>query len=410
LDPCHRGRRCLLLLLLAVPRAALSGDAGPPLRWPDVAARVSTSPAVREADARAGGATAAVAAAEAIPNPAVTVTGAEAEARDRSARRREWGVSVEVPLEHLATRGARAGAARAAEAAAAQDVQVARAQALRHVRREFVAVAHAEAQLEAQLELEAQLAQLAALVRRRAERGEARPAEAPRAEIELERLRYVIGRTRAGVDALRRRLSTSAGLPVSRVEVDLERTLDLPPLAELEAHLAESSPPVRAARARVAAASGELSAERRERLPKLSIGAGHVEELDRRATSLSATLSFPLWSWNGGRVRQAEAGVEVERARLDAAVRELRVGASDAWSACDAGRTAAARFREELLPRAERAARTMGRAFELGEAGLLDVIDSRRVLLDVRREYLDLLLDMQNACGDLAALAGLELP
>jgi cobalt-zinc-cadmium efflux system outer membrane protein len=52
----------------------------------------------------------------------------------------------------------------------------------------------------------------------------------------------------------------------------------------------------------------------------------------------------------------------------------------------------------------------MGRAFELGEASLLDVIDTRRVLLDTRREYLDLLLDMQNACGDLAALAGLELP
>ncbi|HEX7487566.1 MAG TPA: TolC family protein, partial [Anaeromyxobacteraceae bacterium] len=67
------------------------------------------------------------------------------------------------------------------------------------------------------------------------------------------------------------------------------------------------------------------------------------------------------------------------------------------------------RFRDRVLPRAGESARTMGRAFELGEAGLLDVIDTRRVLLDSRREYLGLLLEMQNACGDLAVLAGLEL-
>ena len=70
----------------------------------------------------------------------------------------------------------------------------------------------------------------------------------------------------------------------------------------------------------------------------------------------------------------------------------------------------ARRFQAEILPRAEKSARTLGRAFELGEAGLLDVIDARRVLLDTRREYLDLLLDMQDACADFAALAGLELP
>lgn len=109
-------------------------------------------------------------------------------------------------------------------------------------------------------------------------------------------------------------------------------------------------------------------------------------------------------------MRQADANVRAEQARLDAVSREVRSSASDTWHACVAGQASARRFRDEVLPRAEGSARTMGRAFELGEATLLDVIDTRRVLLDARREYLDLLLDMQNACGDLAALAGLELP
>jgi cobalt-zinc-cadmium efflux system outer membrane protein len=365
---------------------------------------------VREADARVDGAAGAASSAGSIPNPTVTVTGADAEARDASARRREWGVEVEVPLDFLATRGPRVAAARALERAAAVEAQVARALALRAARREFIALAHGQAQLDAQAELETQVAHLAALVRTRAERGEARPTEVPRVEIELERLRAAIARTRSSTDALRARLGNTLGVQVDRVEADLERSLVPPSREELDARLLSTAPVVEAARARVAAAGEEVSAERRERVPKLAVGAGHVEELDRRATSVTATVTVPIWNWNGGNVRQAEANVRAEQARLDATTRETRASASDAWHACVAGRSSAERFREEVLPRAESSARTMGRAFELGEAGLLDVIDTRRVLLDARREYLDLLLDMQSACGDLAALAGLELP
>jgi cobalt-zinc-cadmium efflux system outer membrane protein len=371
---------------------------------------LSSLPLVREADARADFAAGAVSAAGSIPNPAVTLAGGDAEARDGSARRREWGIAVEVPLDFLATRGPRVAAARASERAATVEAQVARAQALRGVRREFIALAHGQAQLEAQVELEAQVARLASLVSTRAERGEARPTEVPRVEIELERLRAAIARTRSSTDALRVRLSTTLGVPVARVEAALEQSLVPPPREDLETRLVAAAPGVQAARARVTAASEELGAEQRERIPKLAVGAGHVEELDRRATSVTATVTVPIWNWNGGKVRQAEANVRAEQARLDATARETRSSASDAWHACVAGRSNAARFREEVLPRAEGSARTMGRAFELGEAGLLDVIDTRRVLLDTRREYLDLLLDMQNACGDLAALAGLELP
>jgi len=410
LNPIHRSRCALLLTLFAAPCPALPADPGAPLRWADVAELLPALPGVREARARAEGAAGAVSAAGAIPNPTVTVSGGEAEARSGPDHRREWGIAVEVPLDFLATRGPRVAAAKASQRAATIEAEVARAQALRMARREFIALAHGQAQLEAQVELEAQVARLTSLVRTRAQRGEARPTEVPRVEIELERLRTAIARTRSSTDALRTRLSTTLGVPIRRVEADLERSLVPPPREVLESRLVTAAPGVEAARARVVAASEELSAERRERVPKVSVGAGHVEELDRRATSVTATVTVPLWSWNGGRVRQAEANVLAEQARLEATTRDTRASTSDAWHACAAGRANAARFRDEVLPRAEASARTMGRAFELGEAGLLDVIDARRILLDTRREYLDLLLEMQNACGDLAALAGLELP
>jgi len=412
----HRGRLALpavaALLSCTLPglAAADAPPAGPVLRWPEVAAAVERHPTLLEAAARARGAAGATSAAGALPNPTFGLSAGEARPRGGGGARREWGASVELPLDFLATRGARVAAARSTEEGARQEALHARGQALRELRRAFVALAHGQAAVRTGAELEAQAAQLAALVRRRAERGEGRPTEVPRVEIELERLRGSLERTRATAEAQRQRLASWLGAPLGGVEADLALAPSLPPLDELRARLLAGSPVVQAARARAQAAEAEASAERRERLPKLTLGGGHVEELDRTASILTASVTFPLWSWNQGRIRQAESGAEAEQARLDAATRELGAGLGEAWQGCASGQAAARRFQAEILPRAEGSARTLGRAFELGEAGLLDLIDARRVLLDARREHLDLLLDMQNACGDLAALAGLELP
>ena len=402
----------LLVVILSTPfpGAATEAELAGVLRWPDVAAAAEQHPLLLEAVARQRSSAGATSAAGAIPNPSIGLAAGEARPRDGGAGRREWGASVELPLDFLATRGSRVSAARAAEEGARQDARTVRAQVIRELRRSFVALAHGQAVVETGAELEAQVAQLAALVRRRAERGEGRPTEVPRVEIELERLRNGVERARAAADAQRQRLSTWVGRPVGRVEADLSAALPLPPLEELQERALDSSPALQASRARVEEASEKSSAERWERFPRLTVGGAHVEELDRSATTLTATITLPLWNWNQGRIREAEATLEGERARLDAASRELAAGLSDAWRGCAAGQAATRRFRDQILPRAEGSARTLGRAFELGEAGLLDLIDTRRVLLDTRREYLDLLLDMQNACGDLAALAGLELP
>ncbi len=100
MNPLRRSRRCLLVILLAAPVTASPAEAAAPLSWSDVAAIVATSPSVREADARLDGASGSVSSAASLPNPTFTVMGGNAEARNGPERRREWGVSVEVPLEY----------------------------------------------------------------------------------------------------------------------------------------------------------------------------------------------------------------------------------------------------------------------------------------------------------------------
>ncbi|HSM93726.1 MAG TPA: TolC family protein [Anaeromyxobacteraceae bacterium] len=410
---CSRwGRLCLLAMIpCAAPQAAAAEPQSVPvLRWPEVAAAVDRHPLVAGAEAARRGAAGAVATARALPDPILSVSMGEARSRVGGAGGREWSYTIGLPLDLLATRGPRVAAAEATEASTRQDAAAARAEALRELRRAFVALAHDEAAVETTAALEGQAAQLAALVRKRAERGEARPTEVPRVEMELERLRGALDRARAAAEGARQRLTAAVGRPVGRVEADLSLAPSLPALDALRERVLASSPILQASRARVDAAAAGASAERWERFPKIAIEGTRAEEPDRRTTTFGATVALPVWSWNGGRVREADAAVDAERARLDAAARELTARLGEAWQACAAGQAVVRRFGQEILPRAERSAGALGRAFELGEVGLLDVIDARRTLLDTRREALDVQLDMQNACGDLAALAGLELP
>jgi cobalt-zinc-cadmium efflux system outer membrane protein len=70
----------------------------------------------------------------------------------------------------------------------------------------------------------------------------------------------------------------------------------------------------------------------------------------------------------------------------------------------------AERQRTGILPRAELSARTLERTFQLGETGILDVIDARRVLLAARREVLTSARDRDVECGALVLVSGRELP
>jgi outer membrane protein TolC len=145
--PLRLGTPCLLVLLLTAPIAASSGQAAPPLRWPQVVAALAQQPLVREAEARAAGAAGGIRSAQEFPNPIVTITGADAVARAGPGHRREWGFSVEQPLDFLATRGARVAAARATAEGVEQEALAVRARVLRTLRRDFVALAHAQARL-----------------------------------------------------------------------------------------------------------------------------------------------------------------------------------------------------------------------------------------------------------------------
>jgi cobalt-zinc-cadmium efflux system outer membrane protein len=384
-------------------------DASPPLRWQEVVAELDRNPRFREGSLRATAARASVDAAGQVPNPKLEVTAGEGWTADGTIRKAEWALGLTVPLEWLGTRGPRVDAAHAAASEAAEEASLVRQEVLLRLRRLFILVAHDERLVESLAASSRQADDLARLVRLRVERGEARPPELPRVEVEAERARLAVAQARSRAMVHRDQLSLWVGRPVEHVAIDMAQAPEPPALADVRERVASDQPRVRAARDRVAAAAAELRAERNQRIPAISVSGYALAEVDRSAVGGGLGIEFPVWNWNSGKIAQAEAIQAAEEARLLVATYEARGALVESWATCTQGRLASRRLRDEVVPRAETAAAKMERSYQLGESPLFETLDSRRALLEVRRELLAAELEQQLECSTLTILTGGDL-
>ena len=388
---------------------ARAGETAPPLRWHEVVSGLDSNPRFQEASRRASAASAGIDAMGQVPNPKLEVTAGEGWTADGTVRKTEWAVGLAVPLEWLGTRGPQVDAARAAAGEAGEEAALVRQEVLLRLRRLFVLVAHDERLAESLAASSRQADDLARLVRLRVERGEARPPELPRVEVEAERSRLALAQAQSRAMVHRDQLSIWVGRPVGRVALDMAQAPEPPPLADLRERAASDQPRVRAARDRVAAAAAEVRVERNQRIPAVSLTGYALGEVDRNAVGGGLGIEFPVWNWNSGRIAQAEAIQSAEEARLLVATYEARAALVESWAVCTQGRLASRRLREEVVPRAETAASKMERSYQLGESPLFETLDSRRALLEVRRELLAAELEQQLECSALTILTGGDL-
>jgi cobalt-zinc-cadmium efflux system outer membrane protein len=395
------------------PAAADSASAAAVIdvAWPDIVRAVERDPRLAAARFDAAAARAAVAAAGAIPNPVVEGNVGEGVSKTDDASDLEWGIAVTLPLDWIAKRGSVVDAARAgAEVALAQE-EALRREALLQLSASFWNLAYEQERVSLLEKLEAQTSWLVHAVRRRVEKGEIRPVEAPRAEVELEKVRNELESARTSLEARRLELGLWIGAPrgaAIRAVTDLEELPEVPDLDTASSLARKNHPALAAGRARTQLLEAEVGAEKMTRVPAFSLTGYASDELDRRAYGVGVVVDVPLWNWNGGRIAEAEARLAAGRRAADAAGIEVEVSVVEIQAACQSSVATAARFKSNVVPRSESAAATMERAYELGEANLLDVIDARRTLLEAQSSYLSALARAHIDRSRLGALIGEE--
>ena len=174
----------------------------------------------------------------------------------------------------------------------------------------------------------------------------------------------------------------------------------------------DTRPDVRAARARVAAADKARELAQSLRTRDVSVGLQY-EHWPNRAdannqgtgNSFGVAFSVPLFLRhnNEGEIARAQADWYAARDALERVLGVARGEALRAASDLAAARERLMRFENELVKEAERAAAAAEFAFKNGAIGVMDLLDSRRILKAIQ-------IDAANARGDHAkALAAFAL-
>ncbi len=398
-------------LVLSAEIADVSSATVINLTWPDLIRLVDQHPRLSAGKFQVDAARGGVDAAGAVPNPMLEGNVGQGFAWTGGASSIEWGLAVTMPLGWIAERGSRINAAEAEVDVAMAETKALRRDILLKLRTLFWNLAYEQARVASLASLEAQTSSLVETVKRRAEKGEVRPVEATRVEIELEKVTSDLESARIALGARRAELTLWLGVPAG-MRLVLVADLDTLPVAvDQDAALTgarKSHPALAVAKARTRFFAAELDTEELAQVPSFGLTGFANYELDRRAYGVGLTADLPLWNWSTGRIAQAQARLAASRKQAEAADLELATEVIDAQAACQSSVATAARFRNNVVTRSETVASTVERTYQLGEASLLEVIDARRTLLDSRRLYLSALAEAQIDCSRLEVLVGEE--
>lgn len=152
-----------------------------------------------------------------------------------------------------------------------------------------------------------------------------------------------------------------------------------------------------------------LSLIRAERIPTPTITFGLPMNAPDEFTvgkSLGIALAVPLFNRSQGEIAQSQATIEQIRAKRDAARRVVESEVFAALSKIEAQRKQVESYRSRVIPAAAELTALAEESYKMGRSSVLALLDAQRSLRDVRREYLQALLDFQTALADLEEVIG----
>jgi cobalt-zinc-cadmium efflux system outer membrane protein len=183
-------------------------------------------------------------------------------------------------------------------------------------------------------------------------------------------------------------------------------------------HDLDRRPDLRALTATRERGNAEQEAARAERIPNITatVFYRHDEmtfEIDRQqglnrdnTLGLKLTIPLPLFDRNQGRVQEALARTSRSEREYEAALTTARREVATAHARLKSSEKILALYARDILPQLEENLRLMREAYQLGEVGILSVIEEQRKFLEVHEGYLNDLKGALIATARLEAAAG----
>lgn len=183
-----------------------------------------------------------------------------------------------------------------------------------------------------------------------------------------------------------------------------------PSLEALRGQVLASHPLLESASRRKEAAELELSLARSERIPDPSFEIlGGKDGDDASIVEAGVSIPLPLFNRNQGRIAAAEARIRRAEFEIDAVRNDLLLGLNEAFRTFAVAQERVAVYRDDILPKAERALTQTNEGYKQGKFSFLDVLDAQRTLAEARIAYAAGLADLNLAVAELEKLTGSRL-
>jgi cobalt-zinc-cadmium efflux system outer membrane protein len=249
-------------------------------------------------------------------------------------------------------------------------------------------------------------------IRVRVEVGEAGRLELTRAEAEVVVARTAVNRAQlqyiAAVSQLRAAMGGGVEADITpKGAVEVGKTL--PPLEVLRREVLERHPQLLLARAEVRRAEARVEYEKAQRRPQPEVRADVDIPPDSPTYRVGLLIPLPVRNRREGPIAEAVALVKQAQAVERSRQVELLAATDGAYGRYQETRQQLEAFETGLLKEAEEALRAGETAYQLGERGILEVLDAQRVLRTVRLDFLNAQFDREAALIDLDELRAVDL-
>jgi outer membrane protein, heavy metal efflux system len=289
------------------------------------------------------------------------------------------------------------------------ELALRRVEIVRDTKAGFFRVLAAERLVEVSTQLVVVAESSAAIARKRVEAGAAPYQEQLRAELQSEQARTELAGFQRELATARQTFVTTLGRPDLKdalLRGELRQTpLDAYLTGAVSAQLAQH-PSAIAARAGLDRAQLEARRATLEPYPdvKLALSGGRMGETDQSIIQLGFTVPLPIVDSGKGRKREARANVEAAAAELELVNLQLVREWSNALRRYRAAAEQVARYREQILPKADEALRLVQIGFEQGKFNFIDLVDTQRTTAEARLAFQQKLLELNLAQAELEAL------
>lgn len=242
--------------------------------------------------------------------------------------------------------------------------------------------------------------------------GEAGRLEQIRADAEVATARAAVNRARLQFLSALAQLRAAAGIETAldpRIAGTLDPPVQLGPIEEIRKDSLEKHPTLALFASEVRAAAARVKLEEALKRPQPWIRTEVEYPPDVPIYRAGISIPLPLWNKREGPI--AEAAARLRQAQsLEQNRRIEHLAAVDgAYARYQLATEQLEAYESGILAEAQEAARAAETAYQLGERGVLEVLDAQRVLRTVRVDLLNAQFDRQAALIDLEELRGVDL-